>query len=87
MALLWKMICNLGDPMSLRHPVRGKSPQNIHKPTLSLSLYLSLSHTHTHMHTHTPLRDKWKTPTEHSRTNCPLRWGVAIFPVIFNVLI
>jgi len=21
MALLWKMICNLGDPMSLRHPV------------------------------------------------------------------
>jgi len=20
-ALLWKMICNLGDPMSLRHPV------------------------------------------------------------------
>ena len=21
-ALLWKMICNLGDPMSLRHPVR-----------------------------------------------------------------
>ena len=23
MALLWKMICNLGDPMSLRHPVRS----------------------------------------------------------------
>ena len=23
MALLWKMICNLGDPMSLRHPVLG----------------------------------------------------------------
>jgi len=23
MALLWKMICNLGDPMSLRHPVTG----------------------------------------------------------------
>ena len=22
MALLWKMICNLGDPMSLRHPVQ-----------------------------------------------------------------
>jgi len=21
MALMWKMICNLGDPMSLRHPV------------------------------------------------------------------
>ena len=21
MALLWKIICNLGDPMSLRHPV------------------------------------------------------------------
>jgi len=21
MALLWKMICDLGDPMSLRHPV------------------------------------------------------------------
>ena len=33
MALLWKMICNLGDPMSLRHPVpqarRQKSPLSI----------------------------------------------------------
>jgi len=25
MALLWKMICNLGDPMSLRHPVQYAS--------------------------------------------------------------
>jgi len=25
-ALLWKMICNLGDPMSLRHPVPSASP-------------------------------------------------------------
>jgi len=23
MALLWKMICNLGDPMSLRHLIQG----------------------------------------------------------------
>ena len=33
MALLWKMICNLGDPMSLRHPVpqvrRQKTPLSI----------------------------------------------------------
>ena len=26
MALLWKMICNLGDPMSLRHPVSALRP-------------------------------------------------------------
>ena len=34
MALLWKMICNLGDPMSLRHPVAALSRAS-DKPRLS----------------------------------------------------
>jgi len=49
------MICNLGDPMSLRHPVRS---QPIARP-LSLYLYLCLSPSHT---THT---------LEHTHTNIP----------------
>jgi len=47
-ALLWKMICNLGDPMSLRHPVRevggrGRVPfsRNLMSPTPRRKWYLT----------------------------------------------
>ena len=44
MALLWKMICNLGDPMSLRHPVdcfvtRTTLYCNTYYPTLQRMLH------------------------------------------------
>ena len=42
MALLWKMIFNLGDPMSLRHPVHTNALTHMHKYT----------HAHAH-HVHT----------------------------------
>ena len=59
MALLWKMICNLGDPMSLRHPV-SMSLHNVSQRrvvtygnalqhtavSMSLSLSMSLSSPH-----------------------------------------
>ena len=33
-ALLWKTICNVRDPMSLRHPVRAYTPSTIRNSVL-----------------------------------------------------
>ena len=60
MALLWKMICNLGDPTSLRHPVqgsRGDYIQHFHRyNTMQHNApQCNMLHTHAHTNTHTPI--------------------------------
>ena len=47
MALVWKMICKLGDPMSLRHPVAHVSAtSHAHTRDISLLKICTVSHTH-----------------------------------------
>ena len=58
-ALLWKMICNLGDPMSLRHPIHTSVlvyTETTHSRVYTCESVYSCTHlylyTHTETHTH-----------------------------------
>jgi len=51
LALLWKIICNLGDPMSLRHPVwhfplKLLHPRNPPNPKTQIARYLAIKNSY-----------------------------------------
>jgi len=73
MALLWKMICNIGDPMSLGHPLsispdRGpaisRTSQRRSHRFVYIYIYIQTHiHTHTHRHTQRHTHTWWDTHT------------------------
>jgi len=65
MALLWKIICNLGDPMSLRHPVRGSLDytSSTHSKRESISIDFSLAYVDVYFNTQSLcIYIHWRTP-------------------------
>jgi len=77
MSLLWKMICNLGDPMSLRHPV------SIH--TLKKNIHIQIDAMHHFKSKFPPL---WTTGGNIIWTSSGSSFGshfAASFPKLFSI--
>ena len=69
MALMWEMMCNLGDPMSLRHPVTS----SYGKCDVCMYLYMyKQKHVHTQRYTHTYITTIWHAIS--NATECFLLW-------------
>jgi len=69
MALLWKMICKLGDPMSLRHPVSCNDLNDLRKSGyLEEDCYAQLWGSHIEIFTRNPPSTKTST---HFSLNMP----------------